>query len=253
LARIEATLREEASRKDSLWNGTDFVFTGTTAGIRDLRSVISADYWRITGLVTFVVFSVIVVVLRRPGICLYLIASVLFSYLVTIGVTELYFFIDCTAPPLSAWIGKSPIFLFVILVAVGEDYNIYLVTRVLEEQKQRGFLDGLREAIIRTGGIITSCGVIMAGSFVSMISGSMRGVGELGFALTLGILLDTLVVRTLLVPAFLAWRGEGAGEGQRAKGQRDKVVSGGVGGARGNAVKSFSRPRPRRRRRPRRR
>jgi putative drug exporter of the RND superfamily len=166
------------------------------------------------------------VLLRQWLLSTYLIFTVLLSYFATLGISY-WVFSKIYAPDYHGMDWKVPLFLFVILVAVGQDYNVYLVTRIAEEQRALALKAAVRRALHLTGGIITSCGIVMAGTFVAMTSPAilqwltgvlphgwladdapvLRGITELGFALSFGVMLDTLVVRSILVPAFYVYWG----------------------------------------------
>jgi RND superfamily putative drug exporter len=199
LNRIEQAVRTAlpADGQDS-----QLYFVGATASVRDLATVMQADRSRIEILVLASVFLILIVLLRRFAVPLYLLLSVLFSYYTTLGVSFIVFYLlDPHGFTGIDW--KIAIFLFAILIAVGEDYNIFLMTRIDEEGKRHGPLRAITQALDRTGPIISSCGVIMAGTFASLLGGSLTEMKQLGFALAFGILLDTFVVRPILVPAFL--------------------------------------------------
>lgn len=201
LDRLEAGVR--GLLPGQLQSGSELQFSGSTASLRDLRMVGGRDRTRTNLLVVASVFVILVVLLRKIGLTLYLMLTVLFSYLVTLGVTFAVFYLADRQgfPGLDLTV---PLFLFTVLIAVGADYNILLVTRVHEERQQHGPEKGVAVALARTGPIISSCGFIMAGTFLSlMIAGQLAQMVQLGFALAFGVLLDTFVVRPILVPAYL--------------------------------------------------
>ncbi len=179
-----------------------FHYLGVSADMRDLRQVTSGDQLRIQILVVGAVLLILLFLLRRPIVSIYLIASVLFSYFAALGATY-WFFWHLDPENFVGLDWKTPLFVFTILVAIGEDYNIFLMTRVAEEQAQHGALKGIRVALVKTGSIITSCGIIMAGTFASLTFGTMEDLQHLGFGLAFGVLVDTFIVRPILVPTFL--------------------------------------------------
>jgi RND superfamily putative drug exporter len=194
----------EESLPSELRQDSQIAFDGTTVSLEDLKTIELSDRKRIQLLVLATVFLILLMLFRRLALSLYLIMSVLFSFYATLGVTfALFWLLNPSEFAGLDW--KVAIFLFTILIAVGEDYNIFLMTRIHEEQDRVGTVPGILQALVRTGAVISGAGIIMAGTFASLLIGSLSEMKQLGFALAFGVLLDTFLVRPVLVPSFLIW------------------------------------------------
>ena len=146
-----------------------------------------------------VILVILAIVLRALVAPLILIATVVLSFTASLGVSALFFnhvFHFANADP------AFPLFAFVFLVALGIDYNIFLMTRVREETLQFGTREGIRRGLAVTGGVITSAGVVLAATFVVLGVLPIVFLAEVGFTVAFGVLLDTIVVRSILVPAL---------------------------------------------------
>jgi RND superfamily putative drug exporter len=206
---IQAWLKQEMPQQVKALDGFQAETYGVTVGSRDLAQVTEHDRSRINVLVLGGIFLILLVLVRKLWLASYLLVTVLFSYYATLGATTLMA-TWWSGRPLGEVDWRVPFFLFTILVAVGEDYNILLISRALKERRRYGGVEGTRRALARTGGTITSCGLIMAGTFATLMLSGLNTLVQIGFALAFGVLLDTFVVRPFLVPALtmLVWRNE---------------------------------------------
>jgi putative drug exporter of the RND superfamily len=170
---------------------------GANAESADIRALTYNDQVLSWFIVPIGVFLVLIVALRDPPACLNLVATMVLTYAFALGATHLVFVTLLGAEGLD-W--KVPYFLFVLLIAVGVDYNVFLMTRLHEESKRSGLRRGIVRAIGHTGGLISSAALITATSFASFILSPLGSLRQLGFALVVGILVDAVLVRPLLVP-----------------------------------------------------
>jgi putative drug exporter of the RND superfamily len=172
---------------------------GFTAINVDVHATSQRDRNVILPLVLAVVFLVLTLLLRALVAPLLLIATVVLSFLATLGVSGIVFRDILHYPGADS---SFPLFAFVFLVALGVDYNIFLMTRVREETGRRGHRLGTLTGLSVTGGVITSAGVVLAATFAALAVLPMVFLVELAFTVAFGVLLDTLIVRSLLVPAL---------------------------------------------------
>ncbi|WP_244975178.1 RND family transporter [Mycobacterium heckeshornense] len=177
---------------------------GLTPTGSEMRDYYDHDLWFIVGMTIAVVFVILVLLLWAVVAPLYLVGTVILSYLSALGIGVIVFqFIG--GRPL-AW--SVPALAFIILVAVGADYNMLLISRIRDESPY-----GIRSGVIRTvgttGGVITSAGLIFAASMFGLLFASLSDMVQVGFVMGVGLLLDTFLVRTITVPGLAVLAGKG--------------------------------------------
>jgi len=200
---VRETLHQTLSGTE-LKSAANFV-GGPTAEFTDIQDVMNKDFSKVMVIVVIGVLVVLIILLRSLIAPLYLMATVLLSYGATIGIVT-WLFQDILGYSGISYI--IPILLFVLLVALGADYNIFLSSRIKEESRISDPLTGIKVASEKTGAIITACGIILAGTFATMAFAPLRMLSQVGLAVAVGILLDTFVVRAILVPAIATLLGK---------------------------------------------
>lgn len=173
---------------------------GTTATLSDTATTAEADLAKIIPLILAAILVILMLLLRSVVAPLLLVATTVLSYGTAMGVSAWVFngvFKFPGADP------SVPLFGFVFLVALGVDYNIFLMTRVREESLLHGTRAGILRGLSVTGGVITSAGVVLAATFAALGIIPIMFLVQLGFIVAFGVLLDTLVVRSFLVPALV--------------------------------------------------
>ena len=194
---IRKVIESDLSAPDM--SGYQAAIGGSSATLTDMRTLLDSDFTKVQIVVIGGVFLVFVLLLRSLVAPLYLLLTVLLSYGSTLGLVTWIF------QDLQGLDGVSfivPLIVFVLLVALGADYNIFLMSRVKEESESRHPREATRIAAGATGAVITACGIILAGTFAALIVSPLRIMVQVGAAVAIGILIDTFVVRSLLVPAI---------------------------------------------------
>ncbi|MGX1796401.1 MMPL family transporter [Streptomyces albidoflavus] len=210
--RIDATLQDGAdsdAAKETVArlrtavhavDGADAVVGGYTAQQYDTQRTAEADRNLIMPVVLAIILVILIALLRSLVTPLLLVLTVALNFAATLGIASLVF---THVFGFSGTDASVPLYGFVFLVALGVDYNIFLMSRVREETALHGSREGVRRGLTTTGGVITSAGVVLAATFAALGVIPLAFLAQIAFIVAFGVLLDTLVVRSLLVPALV--------------------------------------------------
>jgi RND superfamily putative drug exporter len=211
-ARVDVTLRSGAdsdAAKDTVARlrkavhavpGADALVGGYTAQQYDTRQTAERDRTLIVPVVLAIILVILAGLLRSLLMPVLLVATVALNFLATLGISSLVFRHGFGFTGTDA---SVPLYGFVFLVALGVDYNIFLMSRVREESLRHGVRQGVLRGLVATGGVITSAGVVLAATFAALGVIPLAFMVQIAFIVAFGVLLDTLVVRSLLVPALV--------------------------------------------------
>ncbi|WP_144475781.1 MMPL family transporter [Cytobacillus oceanisediminis] len=194
-------LRDDAPQiLDDLGLKADAYFSGITPKLVDEREVNNGDILKIVLLETALILGLLVVLTRSVKMSIYMMATILLSYVSALGLGV--FLIDALFG-YDAISTRVPVYAFIFLVALGIDYNIILASRFIEERKNHKVKDALEISIRNTGGVISSAGVILAATFAALTTMPIADLFIFGFMVAVGILIDTFLVRGMLLPALI--------------------------------------------------
>ncbi len=180
--------------------GPDVLIGGASAVEKDLREAAGRDTRMIVPMVLGVVLLILIGLLRSLIAPVLLTLTVVLSFFASLGVGAIVFDVVFGFPGSDPGL---PLFAFVFLVALGVDYNIFLMARVREETQAHGTREGMLRGLAVTGGVITSAGIVLAGTFSVLALLPLAFLTQIGFLIAFGVLLDTFIVRSVLVPALV--------------------------------------------------
>ena len=194
-------MREDASTilADSQLEG-ELHFAGETATKVDDRSVNNRDLVVIVILETLLIFILLIALTKSFKMPIYMMGTILLSFLAALG---LGMFLSSLFFDISTISNRVPLYSFVFLVALGIDYNIILISRYQEERKKHSVREAVEIAVANTGGVISSAGIILAATFSVLMTQPIELLFVFGFIVAVGILLDTFLIRGILLPALI--------------------------------------------------
>jgi RND superfamily putative drug exporter len=181
-------------------DGADALVGGYTAQQYDTRTTAERDRMLIVPVVLAIILIILVALLRSVLLPLILVATVALNFAATLGISLLVF---RHVFGFSGTDASVPLYGFVFLVVLGVDSNIFLMSRAREESLEHGVRVGILRALVTTGGVITSAGVVLAATFAALGVIPLAFLVQIAFIVAFGVLLDPLVVRSLLVPALV--------------------------------------------------